>query len=120
MFKAAALRGVRNLFPKDHNPFFAGFGTKASDMIAYRRVHFPEGRIFLVNNKGQVQNVNRTFNKTYTNLNEMLHEIFPAYADSFSESSPSFYKHRARTEDAFNDVNYWKLPPPPLETLLPK
>lgn len=116
VFKSVVLRGVRNLFPHDHNPFFAGFGTKASDMVAFKRVGFPDGRIFIVKEKGQVHNLNRTFNKTYTNLNDLLHEIFPAHADSFSENAPSFYKNRERTEDAYNDINFWRIPPPPLVT----
>ena len=39
VFKISALRGIRLLFPDNQNPYHAGFGNEAGDMVAYRKVH---------------------------------------------------------------------------------
>ena len=85
-----------------HNPFYAGFCTNVNDMYAFDRCGFPEGRIFLVNDRGevfrkysfilffhndvlfsfiylQIQSMNRITRRTYDEMHEFLHEIFPAY-----------------------------------------
>ena len=38
MFKIAALKNIRNLFPDEWNPFYAGFGNRDTDAISYRAV----------------------------------------------------------------------------------
>lgn len=44
LFKAAVLRGLKSLFPSQTNPYYACFGTKPSDMIAFSRIaNVPEG-----------------------------------------------------------------------------
>jgi len=38
VFKIACLREIKNIFPENHNPFYAGFGNRETDGIAYRAV----------------------------------------------------------------------------------
>lgn len=77
VFKAGALKGVKSLFPSSHNPYHACFCIRESDSIPFARFGFPEGRIFLVSEKGDVKSANRTCNFTFPRLSELLHQIFP-------------------------------------------
>ena len=43
LFKAAALRGLKTLFPPSYNPFSASFGIRVKDCIALSRCGVPEG-----------------------------------------------------------------------------
>ena len=43
-FKIATLQDIRNLFPPDWNPFYAGFGNRDTDEISYREVGRPGPR----------------------------------------------------------------------------
>lgn len=40
---------IRSLWPASHNPFYAGFGNRSSDVIAYRAAGVPPLRIFVIN-----------------------------------------------------------------------
>jgi hypothetical protein len=74
-FKIAALRDVRSLFPDKAKPFYAGFGNRQTDVISYRAVGVPKGRIFTINPAGEIINVNATYKKTYSKLNDMVQEV---------------------------------------------
>jgi hypothetical protein len=78
LFKAAALRGLKGLFTANHNPFYASFGTRTRDAVAFSRCGVPEGRIFLVNENGNIYSHNRAINKTFDELNGNIDEMFPA------------------------------------------
>ncbi|CAG9310373.1 unnamed protein product [Blepharisma stoltei] len=54
IFKANALKQVLDLFPPDTQPFFAGFGNKLTDSIAYRQIDIPIENIFIFNDHGIV------------------------------------------------------------------
>ncbi|KAH6554689.1 hypothetical protein KP509_1Z314800 [Ceratopteris richardii] len=53
-FKISCLEGIRDLFPTDVNPFYAGFGNRITDEISYLKVGIPKGKIFIINPKGEV------------------------------------------------------------------
>lgn len=40
---------IRSLWPEAHNPFYAGFGNRASDVVAYKEAGVPPARIMVVN-----------------------------------------------------------------------
>ena len=48
-FKIQALRDVQNLFPMETNPFYAGFGNRPTDVMAYKSVGIADGKIFIIN-----------------------------------------------------------------------
>ena len=50
-FKIQALQGIVRLFPRTANCFYAGFGNRDTDMLAYTAVGVPTGRIFIINPK---------------------------------------------------------------------
>jgi phosphatidate phosphatase PAH1 len=79
VFKATVLRGIKSLFPANINPYYACFGTKESDMLAFSRAGVPEGRIFIVDKiTGEMRSVNRTLTRSFAEINSFLNEMFPS------------------------------------------
>ncbi|ETB59060.1 hypothetical protein, variant 1 [Plasmodium yoelii 17X] len=78
IFKIAALRDIRNLFPLNHNPFYAAFGNTESDHRAYISVGVPEAKVFIIDNHGIVHHVNSTYAKTYETMSEITEYMFPS------------------------------------------
>ncbi|GFE54454.1 LNS2 Lipin Ned1 Smp2 domain-containing protein [Babesia ovis] len=77
MFKIPALRDIRNLFPPEHNPFYAGFGNNESDHRAYVSVGVPENRVFIINPSGIIHHVNSTEASTYESMSDIAELMFP-------------------------------------------
>lgn len=88
VFKASALRGVKSLFPTTHNPYHACFCTREGDAVPFARFGFPEGRIFLVSEKGDIKSANRTCILSFPKLIELLHQIFPMVIGKFCSCCP--------------------------------
>ncbi|CAK9872843.1 unnamed protein product [Sphagnum jensenii] len=76
-FKIACLQDIRSLFPKHYNPFYAGFGNRATDEISYLKVGIPKRKIFMINPKGEVAVNNPIDVESYTSLHKLVDEIFP-------------------------------------------
>ena len=110
-FKIAALRDIRALFPSDVNPFYAGFGNRATDVESYLIAGFPRARIFCINPEGNVFNENHTYKKSYEALLEMVDFMFPSYNEEKNALISSIrLGRREDVEDAFSDLNFWKRP----------
>lgn len=107
-FKIAALRDVKSLFPEKGKTFYAGFGNRQTDVISYRAVGVPLGRIFTINPAGEITVVNSTLRKSYEKLNDMVQAMFPSLQPA------------KQVDEDFNDVNYWKVPLPALDIDPPK
>ncbi|CDR94969.1 Phosphatidate phosphatase LPIN3 [Babesia bigemina] len=86
MFKIPALRDIRNLFPPDHNPFYAGFGNNESDHRAYVSVGVPENRVFIINPSGIIRHVNVNYAKTYESMSDIAELMFPPCPDAQSNA----------------------------------
>jgi len=96
-FKVECLRKIQDLF--DTNPFYAGFGNRESDAVAYGKVGIPISRTFIINTYGEVTcPVNSTTSKSYKKLSDLVDEIFP----------PPTLNNTNNTEDEFYDFQYWK------------
>ena len=95
-FKIIALRDVAGLFDDDHNPFYAGFGNRITDVVAYRAVGVPASRIFIINHHGTIQHINVHYSKSYPELGGLVHAMFPSVLDG-----------RKGVEE-YNDHNYWR------------
>eukprot|EP01038_Epipyxis_sp_PR26KG_P010042 gene10042-13500_t len=139
VFKAAALRGVKSLFPVNHNPYHACFGFRMCDVEAYSRFGFPEGRIFLVNEKGEIRSIRRIQLSLFKDLGNLVHEMFPYVKSgcsgsgsiivqnnnniiiaSVSEGTTSAVEVKASrivAEDNYNDYNYWKIQIPIIDDI---
>lgn len=100
-FKIACLEGIRELFPKDVNPFYAGFGNRETDEISYLKVGIPKGKIFIINPKGEVVVNHRVDCKSYTSLHGLVDDMFPPIS--------------SHEQEDFNSWNYWKMPLPDID-----
>lgn len=98
-FKAEVLQQIASLFPTDCAPFYAGFGNRDTDAIAYRAAGVQPERIFIINPKGSVLVFNNsTHLTTYAGITELAEQMFP---DTESDSR-------------YSALEYWKLPVSPL------
>ncbi|ELR23354.1 lipin, Nterminal containing protein [Acanthamoeba castellanii str. Neff] len=95
-FKIACLKDIAALFPHG-NPFYAGFGNRPSDAFSYLTVGVPKGKIFTINQRGEITMSNRTYKRSYMKLNEVVHEMFPA----INQPPP---------QEEFNQFQYWRVP----------
>ena len=94
------LREIKQLFVDlegDSNPFYAGFGNKDNDALAYSVVGIPKNRIYIINPKGDIYQISSQNKVSYPKLNEGVDEIFPPV-----DSNTGVEDYR------YNDVNYWK------------
>lgn len=77
-FKTAALNEIGGLFPLEHCPFYAGFGNRDTDAIAYRAAGVDLNRIFIINPAGNIFVFNENvYSESYPQLSLMVNEIFP-------------------------------------------
>lgn len=58
MFKIAALKNLRGLFPEESNPFVGGFGNRDTDALSYRAVGVSLSKIFIINQDGEIYHFN--------------------------------------------------------------
>jgi len=103
-FKIACLKDIVRTFPAGTRPFYAGFGNRETDARAYRAVDVPLGKVFCINPQGTITNSNKTYQKTYLTLHDVVHEMFPHTQD-----------YRKGVSEDYNDWNYWRLPLPELD-----
>jgi len=127
-FKIVALRDVRHLFPTDHNPFYAGFGNRNTDVVAYSAVGVPTSKIYIINPYGKIgiglgPHSNYNYEKSYPELNEMVEEMFPPH-----DALPQLHKattgeSETNTELSLGDkpeystASFWRDPIPDLPDL---
>lgn len=70
------------MFPPDWNPFYAGFGNRDTDVLSYKEIGVPAGRVFIINPKGQICKGSAVLqSSTWSSLsaiNQLVDEVFPA------------------------------------------
>ena len=79
LIKILSLLEIKNLFEEDKNNemFYAGFGNKETDAIAYRYFGIPLTRIFIINHKSNVIQLGEKEKTTYLQLIESFDKNFP-------------------------------------------
>ena len=81
-FKIECLLNLLKLFPSDVEPFYAGFGNKPSDKLAYEKIGIDPGKIYIINEKGEVSKNFKTKCKTnFLLMDEQIDELFPFVYD---------------------------------------
>eukprot|EP01119_Soliformovum_irregulare_P021520 TRINITY_DN7182_c0_g1_i1.p1 TRINITY_DN7182_c0_g1~~TRINITY_DN7182_c0_g1_i1.p1 ORF type:complete len:897 (-),score=322.29 TRINITY_DN7182_c0_g1_i1:45-2735(-) len=103
-FKIACLKDIKSLFTEGTQPYYAGFGNRATDALSYRSVGIPLGKIYTINYMGEIGIINHTYKKTYPTLSELVNAMFPP-----------FQSQTQMVAEEFNNFNYWKPPLPALE-----
>jgi len=99
-FKISCLKDIQSLFPY-HNPYYAGYGNKTSDVKSYKTVGIPESRIFTINPQGEVKHeVSGAFQSSYSKLCDYVDLIFPPIKGSLE------------TKSEYDCFNYWRDPTP--------
>lgn len=81
LLKIAVLNEIKNLFPEDINPFYAGFGNRETDGVAYRFSGIPLNNIYMVDkNHDVIQLREKESQKTSfksLSLNDIINKNFP-------------------------------------------
>jgi phosphatidate phosphatase LPIN len=81
VFKAKALKEIVELFPPSAEPFYAGFGNRDNDAVAYRAAGIPMSRIYIINPIGQVIVLDKKpYLTDYQELTTLADELFPTTA----------------------------------------
>ena len=77
LLKIPLLTEIKNLFSDGSKPFFAGFGNRETDGIAYRYIDIPLNNIFIIDTSSKVLRLGDTKKTTYKLLSTNLEGIFP-------------------------------------------
>ena len=77
LLKIPLLTELKNLFPDEAKPFFAGFGNRETDGVAYRYLDVPLNNIFIIDTSSNVLRLGETKKTSYKNLSNNLDAIFP-------------------------------------------
>lgn len=102
VFKMACLRDIKNLFPPNKTPFYAGFGNRLTDALSYRSVSIPSNRIFTINSYAEVSLDLLSLNKlrySYVNMREVVDHYFPPVSTLVKGGG-----------EEYTDFTYWRDP----------
>lgn len=106
-FKIACLTDIRELFPPEWNPFFAGFGNRGTDLVSYTAVGVPAGRIFTINPRGEVVCETSKYTRAWSlaGINGLIDEVFPPLEGAGPGAPPP--RGGMRAQQDFADFNFW-------------
>ncbi|EAR96358.2 LNS2 (lipin/Ned1/SMP2) protein (macronuclear) [Tetrahymena thermophila SB210] len=105
VFKIAVLREIQSLFP-NKNVYYAGFGNRETDAVAYRAVQVSIQKIYIINPASELHQINNTFKKSYLQLNDMVDQVFPPIK-----------QEEDQIQEEYNSFNFWKIKPPAVEDI---
>uniref|UniRef100_A0A023F323 phosphatidate phosphatase n=1 Tax=Triatoma infestans TaxID=30076 RepID=A0A023F323_TRIIF len=109
-FKISCLKDIQALFPSHIKPFYAGYGNKINDVWAYQAVGIPIFRIFTINHRGELKHeLTETFQSTYTNMSQLVDQMFPASKPFSSEDFSQFVYWREPIIDIMEELSSQKL-----------
>ena len=72
LLKIRLLTELKNLFPDEAKPFFAGFGNRETDGVAYRYLGIPLNNIFIIDTSSNVLRLGETKKTSYKLLSNNL------------------------------------------------
>jgi len=85
LLKIPLLTEIKNLFPEGAKPFFAGFGNRETDGVAYRYLEVPLNNIFIIDTSSKVLRLGETQKTSYKELSTNLDGIFPFIENNENE-----------------------------------
>jgi phosphatidate phosphatase PAH1 len=99
VFKIKVLRGLYKVFSDGSgNPFYAAFGNKETDAMAYTTVSIETKRIFTINDKSEIKVLQNGSTVNFTNLNTTINDTFPEFnPDVFTLATEEEIRARNRT-----------------------
>ena len=77
LLKIPVLSEIKNLFSEGLSPFYAGFGNRDTDGIAYRYLGIPLNNIFLIDTSSKVLRLGETKKGSYKLIADRIEELFP-------------------------------------------
>ena len=77
LLKIPVLSELKNLFPQNVSPFYAGFGNRETDGVAYRYVNIPLNNIFIIDTSSKVLRLGETKKGSYKLIADKIDETFP-------------------------------------------
>jgi phosphatidate phosphatase LPIN len=85
LLKIPLLTEIKNLFPEGTKPFFAGFGNRETDGVAYRYLEVPLNNIFIIDTSSKVLRLGEKTKTSYKELSTNLDGIFPFIKNNENE-----------------------------------
>lgn len=92
---------VRDVFRAEHQPFYAGFGNRDTDLLSYRAVGVHPSKVFIIDPSGAIAQANRHLRTSYPQLTDLVASMFPPH-----DAQP----RAAAQETAFADLGFWRAP----------
>ena len=77
LIKILSLLEIKNLFDDNEQHFFAGFGNKETDAIAYRYLGIELKNIFIINTSSKINQLGEKNKTSYDELCQKCDNIFP-------------------------------------------
>jgi hypothetical protein len=111
-FKIACLKSVAAAFPKHGQPFYAGFGNRIGDVIAYNAANIPKHKIFIIDATSAVHVA--SVRQTYSNLAELVDVTFPPVSyvvHGTRKTQQQELNEGEHLDPAYNSFNFWRMPP---------
>ena len=103
IFKINCLSVLQRLFL--HNPFFAGYGNKPTDVTAYEQVGIPSSHIFIINKSGKLKHqVSETIKTSYKDQCNMVDYFFPPVSKALVSSDNFQYWSEPMPEVDLNKI----------------
>ena len=83
----------------DHTPYFAGYGNRPNDIVAYQTVGIPRERIFIIDKTGELKgSLSQTMLTTYKEQSNIVDFYYPPI-----------------DKDLHIDHKYWEAPLPDID-----
>ena len=104
LFKIKVLQGLLRIFQNGtNNPFYAGFGNRETDAIAYSTIGIETKKIFTINEKSEIKVLKNGDTITFTNLNQTIDQAFPEF-DEDNEDEDDFLHKQNRNKTHENVI----------------
>jgi len=76
IFKIGCLRDIKSLFAP-MNPFYAGFGNRPNDTVAYTAAGVPANCVYIIDSTGRVEFTDGKREISYPKIAELVGHLFP-------------------------------------------
>lgn len=110
--------GGNKTFDSNNNPFFAGFGNKLSDLIAYKSLRISRSRIFIISSDGQLSDQEKekishemrpfiqknSKQHSYVTLNNFATTLFPLVRIESDDYSDFYYYNNLFSDNNCGDL----------------
>jgi len=108
IFKTGCLRELASLFPT--NPYYAGFGNRPNDTVAYTAAGVAANRIYIIDPTGRLELHDKRFEYSYKKISDLVDHIFPPLRVLLKKARVQQHNTSPAAPEDFNSAQYWKAP----------